>query len=398
MFLDAIARRNPKLIESAVALHQGGQLPANSYVIDVDAVGANGGIIAEEAHKNGLKAFAMAKQFGRNPVVLKAIQRAGIEGCVAVDMNCARPVAASGLKVSHLGHLVQVPRFETRAALNMHPEYWTVFSEEKAQAISDALEPGETQRVLARIVAQGDTFYRGHEGGFDAEGILAVKARLEEMKGLEFAGITTFPAQLFDEESRTVSHTPNFKTLLRTAELLKKAGMNSVEVNAPGTTSSCLFKELAEAGVTQVEPGHGLTGTVPLNAFMDLAEVPAMIYLSEVSHTHGGKPYCYGGGMYIDPLFKPYEVKAFVGSTPDTALKNPLTCEIPNPAAIDYYGILQPEAGRAVHTGDSVVFGFRAQAFVTRAYVVPVSGISTGNPVVEGIFTTDGRKVGWPEW
>lgn len=398
MFLDATARRNPKLIESAVVLHQNGLLPANSYVIDVDAVGANAGILASEAQKHNLKAFAMAKQFGRNPVVLKAIQKAGIQGCVAVDMNCARPVFASGMKVSHLGHLVQVPRHETRAALNMHPEYWTVFSDEKAQAISDALEADETQRILARITAPGDTFYRGHEGGFDAEGILDIKARIEEMKGLEFAGITSFPAQLFDEETRTVSHTPNFKTLLHTAEILRKSGMASVEVNAPGTTSSFLFKELAEAGVTQVEPGHGLTGTVPLNAYTDLAEVPAMVYVSEVSHLYGGKPYCFGGGMYIDPLFKPYEVKAFVGRTPEAALKSPVTCEIPSPAAIDYYGILQPEAGRIVHAGDSVVFGFRAQAFVTRAYVVPVSGIAAGNPQVEGIFTTDGRKAGWPEW
>ena len=55
------------------------------------------------------------------------------------------------------------------------------------------------------------------------------------------------------------------------------------------------------------------------------------------------------------------------------------------------------ESGDKVKQGDTVVFGFRAQAFVTRAYVVPVSGISTGNLVVEGIFDSDGKIVGWPD-
>ena len=38
MFLDLIRRRNPALIEQAIALHQAGKLPANAYVIDLDAV------------------------------------------------------------------------------------------------------------------------------------------------------------------------------------------------------------------------------------------------------------------------------------------------------------------------------------------------------------------------
>ena len=41
MFLDLIRRRNPALIEQAIALHQSGKLPANAYVIDLDAVEAN---------------------------------------------------------------------------------------------------------------------------------------------------------------------------------------------------------------------------------------------------------------------------------------------------------------------------------------------------------------------
>ena len=38
MFLDLVQRRNPDLIRAAVALHQRGIIPANTYVIDLDTV------------------------------------------------------------------------------------------------------------------------------------------------------------------------------------------------------------------------------------------------------------------------------------------------------------------------------------------------------------------------
>ena len=98
--------------------------------------------------------------------------------------------------------------------------------------------------------------------------------------------------------------------------------------------------------------------------------------------------------MYIDPVFPPYPVRACVGSTPEAAKKNLVECQIPSPAAIDYYGIFEP--GAQISPGDTVVFGFRAQAFVTRAFVVPVTGISTGEPRVAGIFDSDGKVMGWP--
>ena len=55
MFLDVLCRRNPKLIEQAIALHQAGNLPANSYVIDLDAVEANARTIKTAADRLGLK-------------------------------------------------------------------------------------------------------------------------------------------------------------------------------------------------------------------------------------------------------------------------------------------------------------------------------------------------------
>lgn len=394
MFLNKILSRNEALIDAAVELHQKFLIPANAYVLDVDTIVENVKKMTELCHKNHMKIYPMTKQIGRNPVVIKALKEVGIDGCVCVDMADARRVHEAGMKVGHLGHLVQVPAGETEAAVAMKPEYWTVYSMEKAKAISDLIPEGEEQKVMARIYKKGDVFYTGHEGGFPAEEIVEVAKRLDEMPGLKFAGITTFPTQLFDETSVEVKHTNNYTTLLEAKRKLEEAGFLNIEINAPGTTSSHLFNEMAQNGVTQVEPGHGMTGTTPLHALKDLEEKPAMVYVSEVCHFYKDRGYCYGGGMYIDPVFPAYDVKACVGKTPEQAKKNLITCGIPNPASIDYYGIF--ESNREITQGDTVVFGFRAQAFVTRAFVVPVSGISKGKPKVEGIFDSDGKVMGWP--
>lgn len=399
MFLKTLTRRNRPFVEAAINLHQAGEIPANSYVLDLDMMQANARIMADEAERLGLKVYAMSKQIGRNPPAFRALAAGGIDSYVAVDLACARPIHAVGYRVGHIGHLVQISRAEALAAAQMKPDYWTVFSHEKAQEASEASgKVGHTQQLLARIYAGGDTFYMGHEGGFRASEIVAVADALDALPNAEFAGITTFPALLFDPETNEVSPTPNLKTLENAAKALRAAGREHIEINAPGTTSSQVMAALASAGTTQVEPGHGLTGSTPLHAVRDLPENPAMLYLSEIAHVYNGHPYCFGGGLYIDPVFPPYDVQALVGADPDAALDNVVKATLPPPSAIDYYGILDPNDGKPIRTGDAVIFGFRAQAFVTRAYVVPISGVSGGEPKVEGIWTPDGQKAEWPSW
>ena len=160
-----------------------------------------------------------------------------------------------------------------------------------------------------------------------------------------------------------------------------------MSVNAPGTTSTAVLSILADAGATQAEPGHGLTGTTPPHATQDLPELPAAVYLTEVSHLHGGRAYAFGGGLYIDPVFPDYQVRAVVGAEPtadDTAVAD---VTIPPPSAIDYYAMVDA-AGRTITPGDSVVFGFRIQAFVTRAYVAGVHGIASGQPQLAGLWSS----------
>lgn len=398
MFLDVLRRRNPKFIEAAMALHRQGLIPANAYVLDLDAVTANARVFKTEADRLDLKTFAMTKQVGRSSSFSRALMAGGIDRAVAVDMACARATHNAGLRVGHLGHLSQVPRHEAAAAANrFRPDYWTVFNQAKAQeAAKGAESAGYVQNLLARIKAEGDTFYRGHEGGFDAAEVATVADMLDTHQGGRFSGITTFPALLFDPVTRKVKPTPNLATLNRAAEALAKAGRSGIEINAPGTTSTVLLAALAEAGATQCEPGNGLHGTTALHAVEDLPELPAVLYLTEVSHLSGGKAYCFGGGFYIDPIFPDYDVKAIVSDEPTTDAGALLSVEIPPPSAIDYYAMIDATGRQAPKPGDTAVFGFRGQAFVTRAYVVGVSGISSGAPKVETIENGFGETEHWP--
>jgi len=399
MFLKNLINRNPQFIKTVVHLHQDGKIPANSYVLDLDTIEKNTSLIAAEGQKLGLKVYPMTKQIGRNVKAMQVISRQGLDAYVAVDMSCARPINTAGYKIGHLGHLVQIPIAETDMAARFEPFYWTVFNLEKARATSDSCRDiNRKQALLARVFALGDTFYMGHEGGFQVDDILWVADEFDKLSNAYFAGITSFPTLLFDVKKNDVYLTPNMTTLEKAANALRAAGRKDIEINAPGTTSTIVMKMLADAGATQVEPGHGLTGTTPLHAVRDLPESPGLLYLSEISHIYSGKPFCFGGGLYIDPVFPDYHVKALVGSDTNTLLNHLTSVKIPPPNAIDYYGILSPEVDQKVRVGDSVVFGFRVQAFITRAFIVPITGISSDKPVVEGVYTSDGRKTNWPRW
>lgn len=390
MFLEPLRRRNPDFLRATVELHRTGEISSNSYVLDVDTIAANARLLANESRRLGLRVFAMTKQIGRNPVAIRAIVDSGIDSGVAVDMDCARALGRGGAHVGHLGHLVQVPRHEAREAAGMNPRFWTVFSADKAaEAARATAEAGGSQALLARIQAPGDRFYSGHEGGFPAADVVQVADALDGLEGAHFAGVTTFPALLFDNVKGQVRPTPNLTTVSDAAERLRGAGRADIEINAPGTTSVNTLNTLAQAGATQVEPGHALTGTTPWHAVAELPERPAMLYLTEISHRHAGRSFCFGGGLYVDPVFPPYQVRALTGSDPDEVLQTSVDAFLPSPDSIDYYGQLASER----RTGDTVIFGFRAQAFVTRAHVVPVSGISRGEAKVDGVWTVNGEGV-----
>jgi predicted amino acid racemase len=398
MFLNSLLERNPSFVRAAIALHQAGQIPPNSYVLDLDAMRENARLISEKAHTLGLSVFAMSKQFGRNPRALDAVVQGGVDGFVAVDMGCVMPIVHAAHTVGHIGHVVQIPRREAPRASAANPSFWTVYSLEKAsEAAGAAAEQGREQALLARVYAPGDSFYPGQEGGIPLDMIEDATERIGELEGARLAGITTFPAIRYNAASDSLEASPNARTLERAATRLSELGIAHLEINAPGNTSVAALDLLASLGATQVEPGHGLTATTPLHARNQLPETPAALYLTEVCHEHSGKAYGFGGGLYVDPVFGDYDLHALVGDSPDSALEHKVRATLPPIEGIDYYAMLDTEEYRPA-PGDTVVFGFRIQAFVTRAHVVPLSGLASGKPVVEGVWSTTGAPVNWPEY
>ena len=335
MFLQPLLRRNPQFVEAAVGLHQAGRIPANSCVLDLDAIETNTAGLCRRARQLGLTVYAMSKQIGRAPGALAAMTAGGVDGYVAVDMACARPIFHHGHNLGHLGHLVQVPRAEAGEAAGLDPDYWTdLLGEQGRRGLRrPPTELGRSQRLLVRAFAEGDTFYPGHEGGVALDDLPAMIDRIAGLPGAEFAGLTTFPALLFDSASGGARLTPNAETLARAAEIARghPACPQTLQINAPGTTSTEVLGMLAEAGATQVEPGHGLTGTTPLHGVQDLPEQPAVLYLSEVAHIHQGVPLCFGGGLYIDPVFGDYQVRAVVAHDPSEVSTEPVPVDMPAP-------------------------------------------------------------------
>jgi predicted amino acid racemase len=394
MFIDRLRSHNPGLITAAVAAHQSGALLANTYLIDTDAVAANVRAIRAAADAHGLRLYAMTKQFGRNPDVCDAIVDAGIPATVAVDIQCMEAVERSRMRIGHVGHLVQPHRGAEDAVIAAEPEVVTVFHEAIAERLgAAAIRAGREQAVLLRVVAPGDRFYFGHGGGFTLDGIVETARRIDAIPGLRVAGVTTFPAILANRETRRLEATPNLTTLRTAADRLRAAGFTVEQVNAPGTTSAGAMRLLADAGATHVEPGNGLHGTTALMLFDEAQpEVPAIVYVSEVSHFDGNDAYVFGAGLYIDKVLGEYGLRALVGRD-ETIVERAVPAEMAPDGAIHYYAKLHLEPGHDVRVGDTVVFCFRPQVFVTRARTRAISGIRGGEPRLGGMYDVEARPV-----
>ena len=128
MFLETLCKRNLKLIQTVVKLHIEKKLPPNTYVFDLDTMRQNIIKIRDQANKFNLRVYPMTKQVARNPFVQKIIKEENLGPPVAVDWMGAKQLAEQGMRIGHIGHLVQVPCSEVKNMLRLKPEIWTVFS------------------------------------------------------------------------------------------------------------------------------------------------------------------------------------------------------------------------------------------------------------------------------
>jgi len=394
VFLDRLAQLNPGLARSAVLLHQAGGVRANTYLLDIDGFGRNSRTLQSAAASVGLKVYAMTKQFGRNPDACAAIYGGGVEAAVAVDIQCMEAVQRGPLGIGHVGHLVQPHAGTEDVVIAAEPEVVTVFAVEIAERVAAAaVRAGREQAVLLRVIAPGDFFYFGHGGGFELDTIEQAASRIERIVGVRVAGVTTFPCLLADPVARTVAPTANFSTLRRAADRLRAAGFDIEQVNAPGTTSARTMELLAWGGATHVEPGNAFHGTTPTNVVDPSApEIPAIVYVSEISHFEGHDAYVFGAGLYIDRVLGNYQLRAMCGRD-ESALERVYEAEIIPDGAISYYAKLHLPRGHDVRIGDTVIFCFRPQTFVTRGRTQAVFGIAAGTAAAGQVYDNEARLV-----
>lgn len=362
MFLDAARERNPALVAFAFEAVRRGLVPPGTFVVDLDTVEANAKAIAAAARQHGIRVFFMSKQLGRQPEALRRIA-VHIPAAVAVNLDDARALRASGIPVGHLGHLVQPGLREVEAMLSFEPELVTVFSAELARAVGAAAQRrGCVQDVLLRIRPPDDASLPGQEGGFAPAAAAEVVERLGTVAGIRVVGVTAFPCLEVAHDG--LRPTANAHRLRAAAAAMPEGAA----LNGPGATSVAAMPILSSLGITQAEPGHALTGTTPLHAVRhDLGERPAMVFATEISHRRDAdRVAVLGGGFYARGRARQGLVRTASGER--LADLEPLPAE-----SIDYYRTLRVEGDAAI--GDPVVFAFRFQAFVTRAPIAAVAGL-----------------------
>lgn len=387
MFLDTLLTRNPGLVEAATALHRDGEIPPDTYVMDLDAIEANAALLAAEAERLGISLWFVVKQLGRNPELIRAIAR-HIPKYAAIDPPEARTLHAAGARAGNLGHLVQIPRRALPEMLAWRPETVTVYDLANARAVSEAAtELGFVQDVLVRLEGVEGTVYPGQEGGVPLARLDAFAEAAERLPGIRLAGVTAFPCVLCDPATGAPYATPNFAMALKARDVLAARGHEGLLLSAPSATSMASLPLLAGLGATHGEPGHALTGTTPLHALdPDQPETPAYVYVSEVAHTlDDGRPALFGGGFYARSHIKS-------ALLPRTGAR--LGVQDAPAENIDYYRLLDaPAAGADVRIGDTALLAFRTQIFVTRSTVAVVSGISSGAPRRVGLYDAQGRSL-----
>lgn len=359
--------------------------PAGHYLLDYDTILENARSIKQAGDANGVQNFFMLKQIGRNPLIARALTDMGYVGAVCVDFREALTMVENQIPLGNVGHLVQIPRAALKKILRAKPVIVTVYTLEKAREISAVCtELGLHQKLMLRVLGEGDMLYSGQYGGFELQELDSAVRAIEAMPNVEVGGVCSFPCFLYDEAAQDILPMPNLRTVQTAAEMLRARGYRDLMLNTPSATCTHSIPMIAAAGGTHGEPGHGLTGTTPYHAgHPDAEERPGYLYVSEVSHNLGDKAYCYGGGHYRRGHMK----NALVGTTPENAKVVPVLP--PDDSSIDYHFELQQNCPVSA----AAVMAFRTQFFVTRSRVAVVKGLSSGKPELAGLYSALGEPV-----
>lgn len=383
MFLSKLQQENPRLVEAMVTLHQSGRLLPDTYVVDLQQFRANARAILHSAQAKGIRLYFMLKQLGRNPRLGQELVQLGYAGAVVVDFREAQTMMRHNIPIGNVGHLVQIPEALVEQVVAYGPEVITVYSEEKVRRINEAaVKLGKVQKLLIRVTGEKDHIYSGQTAGIALEELPAFLDRIGSLPGIKVAGITSFPCFLYSEQTGGIEPTPNLQTVLKAKKILQDGGIEPDVINTPSATCVSTLALMEQFGGNCGEPGHGLTGTTPLHAHSSQPEKSCCAYLSEVSHNFDGLGYCYGGGFYR----RGHVEHALVGT--DASRMRSMTVIPPTAESIDYhFGLEKPCA-----VGETVIMAFRFQIFVTRSDVALLDNLATGEPVIAGIYDSQGNE------
>ncbi len=387
--------RNPNLIQAAIELHQTGTIPAPCYVLDLDAIAENARAQAAAAREWNLRVYLMTKQDGHNPFAARIALGQGLDSIVAVEAIEANIIHRFGLPLGHVGHLSNIPRRQVERIVAMRPDVITVYSYEAAKAVSDAAKQlNIDQRLYVRVNKSGDEIFAGMVGGWEEDSCVEGIAPLTNLPNVSVAGLTMHPCISFSHtDARSVQPTDGFFTMLRAKQKLERGlGLDDLRVNCAGNCNAVTFGTLARYGATDVEPGSGLTGSSLYHLYGDLPERPAQVYVTEVMHHWDGAAQMLGGGLTW--LFSPNEwtPRCLVGSTMEEAQCHAMTLKVKG--VVDYFGGCTSEDGWMPEIGATAVFPLvLPQMFMNRCYVAAVSGISTSQPKLEGLFDSAANEL-----
>lgn len=383
MFLSRLQKDNPKFIDAIVKLQQQGNLLPDSYAVDMEQFRSNARAIVESAKEKGIRLYFMLKQLGRNPVLAQELVELGYAGAVVVDFKEAQVMMRHNIPIGNVGHLVQIPEGMVRQVVEYGPEVITVYTADKVRSVSRAAaQLGKAQKILVRVYGDGDMIYPGQTAGVHLNDLAAFLGEIRDLPGIQVAGITSFPCFLYNGEKDDIAPTANLQTVLKAKQILMDCGITPEIINTPSTTCCRTLELMAEYGCNCGEPGHGLTGTTPNHVDHDQPEKSCIAYVSEVSHNFDGLGYCYGGGFYR----RGHAENALVGTKTETL--RPMKVIPPSTEAIDYHFGLSERCS----VGETVIMAFRFQVFVTRSDMVLIEGVSSGAPVVSGVWDSLGNQ------
>lgn len=384
MFIDIVQKKNPDLIKVAIELHQKGEILPDTYVLDMDAILENGRALCKKAEENGIKLYAMTKQFGRVPYLAKKLVEIGFAGVVTVDFKEALIMMDNGVKLGNVGHLVQIPSSLIDKVVRHSPEIITVYSLEKIKEIDEAAKKyGKVQDIMLRVLEKDSEIYSGQSGGFYLDDIEDVAKEILKLNNVRINGLTSFPCFLYNCDKNIIEGTKNIESIKKAEKILKELGIFVKQLNMPSATSLENIESIKAYGGTHGEPGHALTGTTPFNSRNLEGEIPAIIYVSEISHNLDYNSYCYGGGHYRRSGMN----SVLVGKNIKKMRRSPV--EAPTLESIDYYFEL---CGNN-NVGETVIGAFRTQIFVTRSSVALVEGVKSSNPKLVGVYDSLGREM-----